>query len=99
MDKIKIDGKEFLIKQSFRSLMEFEKMTKKPAPEMDVTVNDLITLFYCVLKAANKETFDYSFENFIDVLDNNSEVLNEFSNYLIKQQQGTQTETKKKKVK
>jgi hypothetical protein len=96
---IKIDDKDFIIRQSFRSLMEFEKMTKKPAPEMDITVNDLVTLLFCILKSANKDTFNYTFEGFIDVLDNNSEIVNEFSNFLVSQQEPVKEEIVKKKSK
>jgi hypothetical protein len=80
--KIKFNEQEFLIKQTFRSLMLFEEMTSRSANEMKETTNDLLTLFYCILKACNKETFIYSFDEFIDLLDNNQKSLANFSDYL-----------------
>jgi hypothetical protein len=82
---IKVGDNEYIIKQSFRSLMEFEKLTKKPASEMDLSVNDLITFLYCVLRACNKETFKHNLDEFIDMLDENPDIINQFSNYLTEQ--------------
>lgn len=98
---IKINEQEYIVKQSFRSLMEFEKITKKPAGEINVTINDMVTLLYCVLKSCNKETFKYTLDEFIDVLDDNGEAITDFSNYLLEQQGAGEVnkDGKKKKTK
>lgn len=94
--KITFGNQEFSIKQTFRALMLFEEMTKKSAERIEENLNDVLTLFYCILKAGNRETFNYSFDEFIDVLDNNQDSLQIFTNYL--QEQAAQVNQPKKKV-
>jgi hypothetical protein len=93
--KIKIDNKEFIIKQTFRSLMLFEEITKKPATQVNDSLTDIITLFYCVLKGANKTTFNYTQDEFIDLLDTHQDSINVFTDYL---QSQAPEQTPKKKV-
>lgn len=81
---ITINGKELSVKQSFRSLMEFEKMTGRNAYEFNPGVTDSLTIFYCILKAANRETFDYSFDDFLGLLDENPKALEDFNEYVTK---------------
>ena len=96
--KIKIQGKEYQLKQSFRALMMFEEMTSKSAEQVNENVTDLMKLFYCLLKASNKETFAYDFDAFIDAIDEDPQAIEVFTDYLQKQQQ-THDTGKKKAVK
>jgi hypothetical protein len=81
--KIKILGTEYIIKQTFRALMYFEEMTGKKSFSADDSVRDITTLFYCFLKACNREIFKYTYDEFIDVMDDNQNIFEEFSDYLI----------------
>ena len=65
--KVTINSKEFELKQSIRALMLFEQMTEKKASQIEDNLTDTVTIFYCMLKANNKD-FDYGFETFIDYL-------------------------------
>lgn len=76
---IELKGKEYVIKQSFRSYLLFEEMTKKQISEIQ-SFKDIITLLYCTLKGCNK-TFDYSFDDFIDIIDENPEVFEKFNEF------------------
>lgn len=78
--KIKIEDKEFIIKQNFRGLMLFETMAGKTEP--NDTVNDAMLLFYCFLRGANKDTFNYTYDEFIDIIDNDNSIFENFTTYL-----------------
>ncbi|MDP4207669.1 MAG: hypothetical protein Q8928_02530 [Bacteroidota bacterium] len=79
--KIKILGNEFVVRQSFGGLILFEEMTGKTSTIITDSVSDASKLFYCFLKAGNRETFNYSYDEFINVLDE-TEVFEEFVEYL-----------------
>lgn len=95
---INLNGEELVIKQSFRGLMMFEKMTGKSVYTANEDLNDIMTLFYCVIKANNK-SFKLSFDEFIDAIDNDPEVF-EFYNKFIQDNSPTEEGTgdKKKEV-
>lgn len=98
---IKFNGTELVLKQSFRSLMQFETMTGKYATEVNQSIGDLTKLLYCMLSANNKDAFKYTYDEFIDLLDTNESVINDFGAYLVEQgkQAQAQSEVKKKVVK
>lgn len=81
--KIKIGENEFIIKQSFRSLMMFEEMTGRNVNQLNDSLNDLMTLLYCMLKAANRMNFTYTYDEFIDLIDENPEIPVLFNDYLL----------------
>lgn len=93
---IKINNVEYLIKQSLRSLMMFEQLTDKKASQIEDNLTDTITIFYCMLKSNNKN-FDFKFEDFIDIIDNEVDAVNQFVEF-IKQASTPSTENKKKEV-
>jgi hypothetical protein len=99
--KIKIENNEYVVKQSFRSLMLFEEMTGKNANQLTDNLTDLMTLFYCILQAGNKDIFKFSFDQFIDLIDNNQDTIQVFNDYLADLNADTTNTTKqtKKKVK
>jgi len=80
---IKIEGKDLVIKQSFRALMEFERMTGRNAYEVNTSINDSVTFFYCILKGCNKGLFNYTFDDFLDILDQNPQILAQYNAYMI----------------
>lgn len=73
---IKIREKEYQIKQSFRTYMLFEELSGKQIGEIE-TMKDNIMLIYCTFKGCNKN-FEFSFDEFIDILDENPEIFSEF---------------------
>jgi hypothetical protein len=79
--KFKIGEQEFLIKQTFRSLLLFEEMTGVKY-EKDNKIGTQLKMLYCILKAANKETFKYDYDEFIDTLDDNQDSVQKFFEYL-----------------
>ena len=80
--KLIFDAKEFYIKESIRSLLIFEELTGKKAAEISDNLTDTLTLFYCFLRANNKDTFNYTFENFIDLIDVNESAVNSFVKFI-----------------
>lgn len=94
--KIKISGVEYTIKQSFRSLMIFENLTGINAFEANNSVNHLLMLFYSILKGCNKD-FEFEFEQFVDLIDENPESVELFSNF-IQEQAKKQPEEKPSKT-
>lgn len=94
---IKIKEQDYIVKKSFRALMLFEEKSGRGIEQMKETVNDLLLLFWCMLKANNKETFKYSFDEFIDVCDESPESIEVFNTYLLQQAQvSTDTDSEKK---
>ena len=92
--RIKFGEKEFLVKPSFRSLMLFEEITGKNSSEIRENVTDTVTMFYCMVKASNKE-FTLTLEEFIDLVDTYTDTLDVFVEYLKSQ---AQPQEGKKKV-
>lgn len=92
--KIKIGEKEYKIRQSFRALLLFEELSGKDVSDIKDSVTDILKLFYCILKANNKDTFNYTFDEFIDLIDENYESVDVFSKFLTE----LNNEPKKKRV-
>lgn len=78
---IKVKGKDYQLKQSFRALMKFEQLTGKDAYQISSSITDTINLFWCMLSAANTE-FDITIEEFITMLDDAPELLEQFNTFL-----------------
>ena len=76
---ITINDKDIELKYTLRSMMMYENITGKTfAPE---GVSDILTFFYCVVVASAKN-YELKFDDFLDVIDENQERLNEFSLWL-----------------
>jgi len=101
MEKIKITiaGTEFKIAQSFRALMMFEELTGKTVNQINESVADILKLFYCILKGNNLTTFEYTFESFLDLIDEQPEVFTVFTEYLQEQAKGQPAQPAQKKSK
>ncbi|MGM9799559.1 MAG: hypothetical protein ACI30M_02600 [Muribaculaceae bacterium] len=85
MKKIKINGKTYNFKQNLKAMIMYEKMTDKPFSIQ--TFTDIITLMYCCIIASNEEYI--GFNEFLEALDNNSELLSELSDLIAKEQEKT----------
>ena len=94
---IKINGVNFKVKQSFRALMKFEEMTGRSVYKINESINDVMTLLFCILSANNRETFKFSFDEFIDLIDNNPTVIDDFNAYLLTVAADVTEETPSKK--
>lgn len=81
--EIIIGGTKFELKKSFRSLMEFEKMTGKNSFAPSTSITDTVTLFYCMMLAGNAGTFKMSFDEFLIELDNDDTIFAKFNEYLM----------------
>lgn len=77
--KIKIKDLEITLKNSFRSLIIYEAMTKKTfKPE---TITDVIVFFFSVISAsANPQQVDW--DDYMDWLDDNPSAISEFQTWL-----------------
>ena len=95
---IKIEGKDLTIKQSFRALMLFEEMTNKTVNEITESVADSMKMFYCILKANNVDTFNWNFEQFLDIIDEQPEVFTKFNTYLESLQEPAKEPAVQKKI-
>jgi len=94
---VKIDGKKYKLKKhSYRAMMQFEELAQKPIVKMK-TFRDQITFLYCLLNASN-EDFSYTFDEFIDVLEEDDKIFQQFVG-LVYDKTGTEEEAKKKAMK
>ena len=76
---INFKDKEIEIKQTLRSLVLYENITG--ATFHPSTLNDIVTLFYCVVITSAKD-YSIEYDDFLDYLDENMEVFAEFSEWL-----------------
>lgn len=86
MKTLVIDGKEFKLKNSFGVIMEFEKLSKKKASNMDDSISDIVTLCYATLHYNNPVEFIYTFDQFISIIDNDNAIIQNFTSYLLELQ-------------
>ncbi|MGL5894555.1 MAG: hypothetical protein ACRCZM_08075, partial [Bacteroidales bacterium] len=62
--------------------MEFERFTGKSANKMGDRVTDLLKMLYCSLKVNNKESFNYKFDEFVDLIDDSPHIVEQFSTFV-----------------
>lgn len=97
---IEILGKNYKLKQNFRALLLYEEMTGQNAFKAGDNIKNHLQMFYCLLKGANRDSFTYEFDEFVDVLDEHQEIFPNFEKYLQKVNgQGTNSQAAKKKRK
>lgn len=90
---ININGKAYNIGFSFKAIREFEAMSKKSITEC-VGTWDNILFFYATLVALN-QGFEMSFDEFIDHMDNQPDLLVQFQTNNIDENKAVQPEQKK----
>lgn len=78
--KITIKDKEIELKYTMRSMLMYENITGKTF--MPNTLTDIVTYMYCVVLSSTKD-YSLSFDDFLDYIDGNVDVMNEFSQWLI----------------
>lgn len=83
MEKIEINGKEYDLKYTVRSLFLFEQITKKSF-KIETLLDNYI-FFYCLILANNKET-PLDWDDFIDALDNDPTLFQRMTDIISKQQ-------------
>jgi hypothetical protein len=79
--KIKLGDTEYILKRTYKSLILFETQTGKPLSDFKEGVTDNIIMFYCMLKAINKN-FEYSFDDFLTLIDDHEDQLLSFNKYM-----------------
>lgn len=78
--KVQINNKEIELKSSFRAYLIYENITGKSFQAVQ-TLSDVLCFMYATILASSKTT-DISFDAFIDYIDENPEIVTEFSNWL-----------------
>lgn len=79
---ITIQDKEYKLKYTLRALFVYERIAGK-AFKFEGLYSEYL-LFYCIL-LANNEEFEMSFDEFIDICDEDPKVFNQFRDWLIKE--------------
>lgn len=79
---INIKGKDVTLKYTFKSMMMYENITNKAfAPS---TLTEVIIFMFCVIIASDKSA-QLTFEELIDIVDDNPSLLEDFSEWLTKE--------------
>lgn len=77
--KITINEKEIELKYTLRSMLMYENITDKTFNPS--TMSDVITFMYCIVVASSKD-YSLKFDDFIDWLDDNPNIINEFGEWI-----------------
>ena len=78
--KIQILGRDIELKATFRAYIIFENITGKSFQQLS-TLADVLTFFYATILGSAKTT-DISFDAFLDFIDENPNVVTEFSQWM-----------------
>ena len=78
--KVQILGREIELKATFRAYLIFENITGKSFQQLS-TLADVLTFFYATILGSAKTT-DISFDDFFDFIDENPNVVTEFSEWM-----------------
>ncbi len=73
------NNREVELKYSIRAMMMYENITGNSFNPQNLT--DILTFFYCIVVSSMKD-YSYSFENFIDELDNEPSKLEELTKWM-----------------
>lgn len=82
MKKIKIKGKEYIIKYTIRALFIYEQITKKSFKVE--TLLDNYIFFYSIILANNKDNL-LDWDDFLDAIDTDNSIIDTFNSLLIEQ--------------
>ena len=77
--KITIKEDELELRYSFRALMAYEQILGKTFEPRGIT--EVITFFYCVIITSKKD-LQFTYDEFLDMLDENPGIIKEFSDWL-----------------
>ena len=78
--KVQILGREIELKATFRAYIIFENITGKSFQQLS-TLADVLTFFYATILGSAKTT-DISFDDFLDFIDENPNIVTEFSEWM-----------------
>lgn len=83
--EIAISGGKYKFKHnSIRAMFRYEEMTGKSSSAVE-TLEDNTTMIYCVLEACNKDSFELSFDEFLDLIeDGNDNIYGQISKFSTK---------------
>lgn len=84
MKLITINGKNYNIKYSLRALFIFEQITNRPF-EIKTLLDNYI-FFYSMILASNKDKEPLDWDEFIDALDNNPNLMSDMNEVVENQQ-------------
>lgn len=77
--KIQINDREIELKYSFRALIIYENIQNKTfAPQ---TMTDVLVFFFCTIVGSDRDV-QLSFDDFLDMIDQNPNLVVEFSEWL-----------------
>lgn len=83
--EINIEGKNYQLKNTIRSLFIFEKIANKQFDGKNLI--DYYILFYSILLANNPDNFNLTFDEFIEVNDKDNSLFNQFIEFVTKSNQ------------
>ena len=75
-----LDGQEFILKNSMRTILIYEELTGKDISEIKTT-KDYLYFLYATLCGCNRESFKYSWDEFIDMVDINPQLPVDFNEF------------------
>lgn len=78
--KINFKGKEIELKYSMRALLAYENMADKTFENTSLTAS--LVFFYCTLITSAKD-YSITWDDFMDYVDENQDVLTEFAEWLV----------------
>ena len=79
--KIQIKDKEIELKNTFRSMIIYEKVAGKTFNPQGIT--EILLYFYSVIMASDKDC-ELEFDDLLDMVDNNPKLITDFSEWLNK---------------
>ena len=79
---LKIKDKDVTLKYSFRSLMLYENIQNKSFTPS--TTTDVLVFMYCVIIGSEKD-LDFTFDEFLDMIDEDQTLVIKFSEWLTKE--------------
>lgn len=79
--KINIKGKEIKLKNTFRSMIIYEKVAGKTFNPQGIT--EILLYFYSVIMASDKDC-ELEFDDLLDMVDDNPKLITDFSEWLNK---------------
>lgn len=79
---LKIKDKNVTLKYSFRSLMLYENIQNKSFTPS--TTTDVLVFMYCVIIGSEKD-LDFTFDEFLDLVDEDQTLVIKFSEWLTKE--------------
>ncbi|MFW5890591.1 MAG: hypothetical protein ACOCUI_00050 [bacterium] len=77
---IELNKEKYILKLSNRAAIKWENLNQRSFGKLTNSLADLFSLMYACL-AANNENFTYTYNDFLDLMDDNISELNKFTNY------------------